>query len=115
MSTTLRAELTKAGCNVASATIIFQDGVGHRKGIGVPDVSPTTYNGVSTTGGTDPRLDQPFAIRQDAVAPRCVALDTNFIYVWVALPSRRPYFRAIPITAAAYTTGNTLIPIIADF
>lgn len=112
MSTTLRLELTNAGCNVATATIVFQNGVGKAPEVGRQHVNPSAYGGQSTTGGTDSRLDKPFAIRQDTQLPRCIAIDANNIYVWDVAASRRPRFTAIPIVATAYTTGNALIPIL---
>lgn len=117
MSTTLRIELTNAGCPVSTAKIVFQQGVGHMQQTGKQNVNPTNLQGQSTTGGTDARLDAKFSIRQDNQVPRCIAIDTtnSVVYVWQASGTRRPKFQAIPYADTAYTTGNTPIPIIADF
>jgi len=107
MATTLRTELTKAGCNVATATIIFQDGVGPALRIGVASTNPVNRNGVATTGGTDARLDRRFVQGTTGTqVPRCVAIDSLYIYMWTAGNITDPLFTRIPITAASYTTGN---------
>lgn len=115
MSTTLRIELTAAGCNVSTATIIFQQPVGHPAPTGKQNTNPVNLQGQSTTGGTDARLDAKFAIRQDNQVPRCIAIDGTYVYVWHASPSRRPKFEQISYTPTSYTTGNVPIPILADF
>lgn len=118
MATTLRTELTRAGANVATATIVFQTGVGKPRSPGTPDVSPTALGGRSTTGGTDPQLDVKFntGYGDGANVPRCVAIDATSIYVWVSLSQdRRGGFVKIPITATQYVAGNLPIPNFSEF
>ena len=111
MSTTLRVELTKAGCPVSTATIVVQNAVGPPSQIGKADQSPAALGG-TTISSTDPRLDKGFAIRQDNKAPRCYAIDTtgNAIYVWFVPATGTPGFKKIFTTATPYTTGNNPIP-----
>lgn len=117
MSTTLRIELTNAGCPVSTASIVLQPGIGRAPEIGKQNVNPTALNSRVVTNGVDPSLDQTFSIRQDTQLPRCIAIDSTngFVYVWHSAPSRRPVFSKIPITTTSYTTGNMPIPILGDF
>lgn len=116
MATTLRTELTKAGCNVATATILLQPGVGQKLPIGSPVAAQDPLRPAVTLTSTDPRLDARFIQRASQDAPRCMAIDSNAVYVWTALPTAfQPGFTRIPITAAPYTAGTAAIPVLADF
>ena len=114
MATTLRTELTRAGCNVGTATIVLQPGIGQPNTIGSSSIAQPKSGAVVPSN--DARLDAKFIHRQDQSAPRCIATDATSIYVWVALPSQSPGFMKIPTASSAYTGGSAApIPVIADF
>lgn len=116
MATTLATELTKAGCNIATATIVIQPGIGQQPPIGNPtnQTNPSKAGVVVTS--TDPRLSARFVQRGSQDVPRCIAYDANAVYVWVNLPTAfQPSFQRIPITSAPYVAGTAAIPVIADF
>ena len=118
MATTLRTELTKAGCNVSTATILYQPGIGQLPSIGSPTKQVPTKAAIPaavTLAPTDARLDARFIQRQEQSAPRCMAIDGTSIYVWIALPTSQPGFMKILSTAAPYTAGTAILPVIADF
>lgn len=115
MATTLRTELTKAGCNVSTATILLQPGIGQRVQTGTPSKPLDPIVAAVTLAPTDARLDARFIQRQSQDAPRCMAIDSNYVYVWTALPSSQPGFMRIALSLTPYTAGTAAIPVIADF
>lgn len=119
MATTLRTELTKAGCNVSTATILYQPGIGQLPAIGSPTKQTPGNAAIPaavTLAPTDARLDARFIQRTEQSAPRCMAIDATGIYIWVALPSAfAPGFMKLQITPTNFANGTAIIPVIADF
>lgn len=113
MATTLRTELTAAGCNVATATIIFQDGLGRQPGIGKNEIAPTARNGRSVTNGVDPVLDKKFinGAGQTQI-PRCMAIDATAVYIWYAPVNGDGRFMRFLTALTSYTSGNNPIPVL---